>query len=211
MVTDELPRTEKLKLHYIDHDPGSRARFVQIAMQLGHHCELYDDLAELTAHSPQAGILVLRDDPAIGGGLVNAIQSLDEMGIWLSVIAIGEDPQPQRIVDAIKAGALDYLTLPGDQLRLARCFSRISVEDKQNSSLRRRRVEAQRKISRLSERERQVLNQLVGGQSNKAIARALGISPRTVEIHRSNMMSKLEASHAVGAVRIALEAGHALA
>jgi FixJ family two-component response regulator len=61
-------------------------------------------------------------------------------------------------------------------------------------------------MKKLSDREGQVLDLLVNGKSNKEIARDLGISPRTVEIHRSNMMTKLEVGHAASAVRMKLEA-----
>jgi FixJ family two-component response regulator len=207
MVSEEQPLAERLKLHYVDTDASDRARFAQIAMQLGHHCELYCGLAEIAVHPPRFGILVLRDEPATGAGVFNAIARLEQMGIWLSVLAIGEAPEPRTIVEAIKAGALDYLTLPLELSRLQRCLARISVEDQHTSIVRRRRAEAQERINRLTAREGEVLDQLAFGQSNKSIARKLGISPRTVEIHRANMMSKLEASSAAGVVRIALDAG----
>lgn len=209
MVSDEQPLAARLKLHYVDADASDRARFAQIAMELGHHCELYDGLAEIAVHPPRLGILVLRDEPAMGVGVFNAIARLEQMGIWLSVLAIGEAPEPRTIVEAIKAGALDYLTLPLELPRFQRCLARISVEDQHTSIVRRRRVEAQERVNRLTAREGEVLDQLAFGQSNKAIARKLGISPRTVEIHRANMMSKLEASNAAGVVRIALDAGRA--
>jgi FixJ family two-component response regulator len=67
-------------------------------------------------------------------------------------------------------------------------------------------IEARDRISTLSTREREVLDWLAEGSSNKAIARELDISPRTVEIHRANMMNKLGARHAAEAVRLRLEA-----
>lgn len=207
MIMHERNDSENSKLHYVDDDASNRARMVQVAVQLGHHCELYDGLEELAAHHPKLGIVILRDKPARGGGVVNALSRLEQMGIWLSVIAIGEVSEPRQIVEAIKAGALDYLSLPIDPLRLQRCLARISIEDQRASSLRRRRVEAQRRVGRLTVREGEVLDQLSFGQSNKAIARILGISPRTVEIHRANVMTKLEASSAAGVVRIAHDAG----
>ena len=69
-----------------------------------------------------------------------------------------------------------------------------------------RAAEARQRISRLSMREREVLDRLAEGCSNKAIARELEISPRTVEIHRMKMMGKLGARHAAEAVRLRLEA-----
>lgn len=69
-------------------------------------------------------------------------------------------------------------------------------------------IEARNRLSALTEREHQVLHWLSEGNSNKSIARHLNISPRTVEIHRSNMMLKLGARHAIEAVRLALHANH---
>ena len=61
-------------------------------------------------------------------------------------------------------------------------------------------------MTRLSKRERQVLELLARGSSNKLIARELSISPRTVEIHRANMLNKIGANHTSEAIRIAIEA-----
>lgn len=67
-------------------------------------------------------------------------------------------------------------------------------------------IAARRLIEDLSEREREVLDLLVDGGSNKRIARELSISPRTVEIHRANMMQKLGAGHVAEAIRLRLDA-----
>jgi len=85
-----------------------------------------------------------------------------------------------------------------------------------NDALARRVSEADRRtasreaialVARLTRREREVLGQLVGGWPNKVIAHALNISPRTVEIHRANVMDKLQCRSLADAVRIALAAG----
>ncbi|AOL95385.1 regulatory protein, luxR family [Porphyrobacter sp. LM 6] len=115
-------------------------------------------------------------------------------------------PRPNRIVEAIKAGALDYLALPLDPERFTRSLARIAHEAEQFGMARRRMIEARDRIATLSVREREVLDWLAEGSSNKAIARELDISPRTVEIHRANMMTKLGARHAAEAVRLKLEA-----
>ena len=72
---------------------------------------------------------------------------------------------------------------------------------------RRRMIEARDRISSLSTREREVLDWLAEGSSNKVIARELDISPRTVEIHRAHMMEKLEADSLSSALRLAFVAG----
>jgi FixJ family two-component response regulator len=131
---------------------------------------------------------------------------LAERGLWLAVIVCDEEPQPERIVAALKGGALDYLQLPLDQGRLARSLRSVVEEADAQSRARQRLTEARRKVVSLSKREREVLELLAIGSSNKLIARELSISPRTVEIHRSNMMTKLRAEHSSEAVRIWLEA-----
>ncbi|MEM6267027.1 MAG: LuxR C-terminal-related transcriptional regulator, partial [Pseudomonadota bacterium] len=85
-------------------------------------------------------------------------------------------------------------------------LDRIAKEAEVFGAARRRMIEARDRIASLSGREREVLDWLAEGSSNKVIARELDISPRTVEIHRANMMNKLGARHAAEAVRLKLEA-----
>lgn len=133
------------------------------------------------------------------------LERLSKLGIWLPLIAADTDPRPGRIVEAIKAGALDYLPLPLETERFERCLTRIEKEAEMFGEARRRMIEARNRIASLSVREREVLEWLAEGSSNKVIARELDISPRTVEIHRANMMHKLGARHAAEAVRLKLE------
>ncbi|MEE4210307.1 MAG: LuxR C-terminal-related transcriptional regulator [Parvularcula sp.] len=199
---------EKSTLHYVCANLKERATFAKLCMSIGYHCELYDDLSELAAYPPRHGVIVLHDSPSLGS-LGAAIEWLEDLGIWLAVIAIGDTPNPSAIVDAIKSGALDYLAAPIEEERLERSLARTSKEAARTSNLRRRRVEANERLSRLSSREAEVLDLLTEGLTNKQIARELEISPRTVEIHRANMMSKIGETHAAGAVRIKLQAGGA--
>ena len=112
-----------------------------------------------------------------------------------------------QVVEAIQAGALDFLQLPLTEDELRRMIAHVHSDAGRHAEARRRLIDARRRIGTLSRREREVLDWLSEGCSNKAIARELEISPRTVEIHRANMMDKLGANHAAEAVRLRLEAG----
>lgn len=195
----------KPTLHFIDSSSRSRAELARTGFGLGHHSEVYGDISELGTHPPRDGIIIARD--TIGdGGVALVLERLSRLGVWLPVIAVDDQPRPGRIVEAIKAGALDYLNLPLDPERFERCLDRIAGEADVFGEARKRMIEARNRISNLSCREREVLDWLAEGRSNKMIARELEISPRTVEIHRANMMSKLGARHAAEAVRLKLEA-----
>lgn len=192
-------------LHIVDNSCRSRAEQARKGFDLGLHCEVYADAAELMASPPQRGVVLARDDDAEGSAS-EVLSLLSERSAWVPVVATSVDPRPGKVVEAIKAGALDYLRLPLRDERLLAMVARISDEADAYAAARRKVVEARNRIATLSPREREVLDWLAEGRSNKMIARELCISPRTVEIHRANMMQKLSATHAAEAVRLRIEA-----
>jgi FixJ family two-component response regulator len=197
---------QRLMLHIVDGDSRSRAEQARTAFALGHHAEVYSDLSELLGRPPGEGVILLRQR-AMDVSLDELFERLGEHGIWLPVIVCAEEPQLELVVGAIKRGALDYLQLPLEHGRLARSLARVAAEAEAHGRARRRLAEARRRVALLSKREREVLELLSIGSSNKVIARELAISPRTVEIHRANMMTKLRAGHAAEAVRVWLQSG----
>ena len=197
---------QRIIIHIVDADPRNRAAFARTIFELGHHAEVYEGAAELIGHLPSQGIVIANDDPT-DGGVIELMDAISRQGTWLPVIAMALNPQMNRVVSAMRAGAFDYLAQPLDSEELATALRRVAGEAEMQARQRRRAMEARLRIAMLSNREREVLDRLSEGCSNKVIARDLAISPRTVEIHRGNMMEKLGARHAAEAVRLCLEAG----
>jgi two-component system, LuxR family, response regulator FixJ len=104
-------------------------------------------------------------------------------------------------VKAMKAGASDFMEKPFENDILFETISHVLAEQSQSEPL----LDA--RIARLTAREREVMLGIAQGRQNKVIANDLGISPRTVEIHRARVMTKLEASSVADVVKIALAAG----
>lgn len=165
----------------------------------------------LAAVTPGSGACLVADVrmPDMDGLALQ--EELARRGMDLPVIIVTGHGEVPLAVRAMKAGAIDFIEKPyDDDLLLA------SVRRAQELNLNRRAEassvqEAAERISALTPREREVLEHLVAGQPNKVIAHELGISPRTVEIHRAHLMEKMQARSLSDLVRIALTSGVQLA
>lgn len=197
---------QRFTLHIVGGDSRSRAAQSRLALGMGHHAEVYSDLVELFDSPPTDGIIVASGE-VVAGGVARLLDDLADHGIWLPLVAAQAEPGVDAVVAAIQAGALDFVSLPLTEDELRRVFAHVHSDAGRHAESRRRLIDARRRIAALSRREREVLDWLSEGCSNKAIARELSISPRTVEIHRANMMDKLGATHAAEAVRLRLESG----
>ncbi|MXO67318.1 helix-turn-helix transcriptional regulator [Altererythrobacter marinus] len=190
--------------HVVEPDVRQRAAIARLALAAGHHAEVYASLGELGEYCPAGGLALVRCDGA--GNIGGAIAVLRNKAIGLPVIATAPEPDVGQVVRAIRAGALDFLALPASENSFHELLGRLGDEAGEHLAAQRRLIEARKRVGTLTRREREVLDWLTRGQSNKAIAQTLRISPRTVEIHRANMMAKLGARHPAEAVRIRLDA-----
>jgi two-component system, LuxR family, response regulator FixJ len=143
--------------------------------------------------------------PEITG--IDLLRRVKESGLDIPVIVITGHGEISLAVEAMKIGAVDFLEKPfDDDLLLASVRSALNKEAgtaKHKAEV----ADIHDKLAALSNRERQVLEGLVVGKANKLIAFDLGISPRTVEIYRANLMTKMAANSLSDLVRMAMTAG----
>jgi two-component system response regulator FixJ len=187
----------------LDDDSRRRAAICRMLAEQGRHAEPFETLEELSASWPKSGTILIRDN---GAALANLMDHMGHAATWLPVIVYADEPDPQIVVEAMLSGAIDFLAWPFSQAEVADSMLRIQARAAKIGLVKLREVHSRNRISRLTRREREVLFSVSDGLSNRSIAERLSISPRTVEIHRANMLDKLGASHTNEAIRIAIEA-----
>jgi two-component system response regulator FixJ len=133
--------------------------------------------------------------------------ALRDRGILLPVIIMTGHGDINLAVQAMKAGAVDFIEKPFGRATLLGALEQGFARLDRVSRQRARGEEAARRLAALTRRERDVLQGLARGHPNKAIAYELGISPRTVEIHRAKLMSRLGVGSLSEALRLAFAAG----
>jgi two-component system, LuxR family, response regulator FixJ len=165
----------------------------------------------------RASTFLQRFEGKLAGCLVTDIRMPEMDGLELLQALAARGPLPPVIVitghgdvplavQAMKLGARDFIEKPFDTAELMTSI-RAALTGAANSAAVVTDPEIQQRLARLTPREREVLEQLVIGRSNKAIARELAISPRTVEIHRARVMEKMRAESLSQLVRMAFAAG----
>ncbi|MDJ0921594.1 MAG: response regulator [Henriciella sp.] len=132
---------------------------------------------------------------------------LKERGVNMPVVILTGHGDVPVAVEAMKGGAIEFLEKPYEKRALIGAIENGFEQLDNQSSDERRATEARARLNTLTPRELEVLECLVDGQTNKAIADTLSISPRTVEIHRAHMMEKLEADSLSTALRLAFLSG----
>jgi FixJ family two-component response regulator len=108
--------------------------------------------------------------------------------------------------DALKAGALDFIEKPVDNDRLVELVGAAMASDAAQAQRRAQAEQLAGRMQRLTQREREVMERVVGGRHNREIAADLGISPRTVEVYKARLMDKLDVRRVADLVKLAVEA-----
>lgn len=202
-----MSNAEQPVVHLVDDDAAIRRSVGFMLKTSGHRVESYesgDALLKSSAKLDQGCILLDIRMPGMDG--LEVQQALQDRGVSLPVIIMTGHGDVSLAVKAMKAGAVDFIEKPFEKQALLASleegYRRLSRKEATEDRAR----DAAIRLQALTQRERDVLDGLAQGLPNKTIAYDLGISPRTVEIHRANLMTKLAVRSLSEALRIAFAA-----
>ena len=197
-------------IHVIDDDDAVRDSLAFLLETAGMTVRTFESalgfLAALPVETPGCVVTDIRMPGMTGLELVGRLKDL---GVGLPVIVITGHGDIPLAVEAMKAGVIDFIEKPfDDEVMLSALRSALRSVAEHGHMAAERAAVAER-LASLSGREREVLDGLVAGHANKVIAYDLGISPRTVEVYRANVMTKMRAASLSDLVRMSLLAAKA--
>jgi len=200
--------SEQAIVHVIDDDEALRESLAFLLRTARIEVRTYESAGAFLDALPETrGSCVITDVRMPGISGIDLLRRLQELKIGVPVIVITGHGDVPVAVEAMKIGAMDFLEKPfDDEVLLASVRSALTRQDG-DSKRHAEQAEIESKLAALSKRERDVLGGLVAGRANKQIAYDLGISPRTVEIYRANLMNKMQAGSLSDLVRMALIVG----
>jgi FixJ family two-component response regulator len=194
-------------VHVIEDDESSRIASSRLLRNAGYAVRVYATADEFLASPPtDAGCIVLdlRLPGSSGLDLQDRLMTTENP---LPIVFLTGHGDVSKTVRAMKAGAVDFLTKPVDGPVLLEAVARAIKRDEANRIVRLRKSGARRCYERLTPRERDVFAHLISGQLNKQVGYDLGISERTIKIHRHQVLEKMEADSIADLVRMAADLG----
>jgi len=192
----------------VDDDPGVLDAVRLLLRSVGLPSRGFASAREfLDAHDPEIpGCLVL--DLRMPGMSGMELQSrLRERGSEIPIIFVTAHGDVPTAVEAVKAGAVDFIQKPFQDQKLLDKIHQALALDARTREVREQRRAIRKRLGELTPREAEVLRLVVAGKLNKTIARELGISQRTVEIHRARVMEKMEAGSVSELVQMVMKTG----
>ena len=192
----------------VDDDEAIRESLAFLLGTAGFKVSLFELASKFLEALPDLKVGCLITDirmPEIDG--LELMRRLRAAGRSFPVIVMTGHADVPLAVEAMKLGAFEFLEKPFDDKQLIERINAALEQGAAVAAAAQETREISERIAKLTERERQVLERLVVGQSNKAIGRDLDISPRTVEIYRANVMGKMKVSSISELVRLTLRAG----
>ena len=191
----------------VDDDEAVRASLQLLMKSVGLAVETHGSAAEFLAayHQAQPGCLVL-DVRMPGMSGLELQQQLNQRGATIPVIFISGHADVPMAVEAMQHGAFDFLQKPFRDQELLDRVQRALAHDAQSRASLDAGAQIRERIESLTPRERQVMQLVTHGKANKVVGAELGVSQRTVEIHRAHVMEKMHARSLAELVRMVLDA-----
>jgi two-component system response regulator FixJ len=192
----------------VDDDDAVRDSLAALLESEGHEVRAFASAEAFLAEVQNEMLGCVLADVRMSG--MDGLQLQNRLSIEhaaLPVILITGHGDITMAVKAMKAGAIDFIEKPFSDDVILDSVQRALTTGVKTHEHQSREANARRRIERLTQREREVLEELVTGNPNKVIAHNLGISPKTVEIHRARVMEKTQAGNLSQLVRMALAAG----
>jgi two-component system response regulator FixJ len=195
--------TDPRMVHVIDDDAPLRDSLLFLLSSSGLNATGYDSpQAFLAATSDLTDGCIVTDVRMPGMSGVDLLRKLKGAGSTTPVIVMTGHGDVSMAVEAMKLGAFDFIEKPfSDQSLISAVEAALEIDPTPRGGA------WPERLADLSPRERQVLEGLVGGKPNKEIARDLAISPRTIEIYRAKVMTKMGADSFAELIRMAIAAG----
>ena len=195
-------------VHVVDDDEAMRKSLAFLLVTAKVEVRTYESASLFLESLPKIKSgCVVTDVRMPGMSGIDLLKRLRQLKFAMPVIVITGHGDVPLAVEAMKEGAVDFLEKPFDDEILLAAIRSALAEGATDVERQAGRASIHDKLAALSTRERQVLEGLVAGHPNKTIAFDLGISPRTVEIYRANVMTKMEAASLSDLVRMALIGG----
>jgi two-component system, LuxR family, response regulator FixJ len=195
-------------VHIVDDEDAVRKSLAFMLTMNGLGVRVHESATAFVTLAPNLRQAILVTDlrmPDMTG--VELIRKLAGLGVSIPSILITGHGDVPMAVEAMKAGAVDFIEKPFEETVIVEAIRRASERLGDVDAGVDTAAEIKSRLDTLSDRERQVLEQVVTGQPNKAIAFNLDISPRTVEVHRANVMTKMKARSLPELVRMSLAIG----
>ena len=195
-------------IHVVDDDESLRDALLDLLAAAGFEARGYASTGDfLLQPVPDRAGCVLLDVRMPGPSGLDLQAAMQRQGLGLPIVFLTGRGDIATTVQAMKRGATDFLTKPVDDTELLAAIQEALATDQQ-----RRRTQAQRErmvasLAALTERERQVLEQVVAGRLNKQIAAELGTVEKTIKFHRANLMRKMGVRSVADLVKLAERAG----
>ncbi len=194
-------------LFVVDDEPDARRGVAALASSMGLRCETFESGENLLAHfSPTAAGCVLIDLRLNGMSGLELQQQLAARGSTLPMILISAYADVRTTVRAMKSGAFAVIEKPYQADELADAIQAAIEADRRGREIQAKRADVRRRIAGLSARERRTMELIMAGKPNKAIARELDLSQRTVDRVRAVVLEKMGVDSAVQLTRVVTDA-----